>query len=260
MENKGALINRRKRIPLLGWVLIFLILLYTFSPKPLFYRAPAETLYVLDSETRKPVSGAIIVAMWKISGGSFHSHPTGSIKTERIITSSDGSFRLSGFSFYWRSWIPLFFRNYLTPDQPTIFVLKAGYKPTKFLNERAPETGIGRHILTLIQWRAGPLYLDSLKGSEAEIYKQFKESHVPLQIFIPSVASCNDFEEFKSALLEVDKQELRAEKSGVVKYKRGSWIDPLEEGAHITGAGMCTAIMEWLEKQRQIRKDFYERF
>ena len=78
---------------------------------------------VIDAETNKPIEGAIVVGMWRLSqfpGEGFG----GYAKVTLVTTDKDGRFAIP----WWVRFKPWKFYMYLTDLAPEIYIYKPGYK------------------------------------------------------------------------------------------------------------------------------------
>ena len=191
-------------------------------------------------------------------GGFFHTFNAGTIAVQRTVTDESGSFFVPGWPKVWRFPDSLLKTEFIDSDQPTVYMLKAGYKPWFGWNERPQnkEDKESRDEGKIERYIQEPLTLTSLSGTEEDMYYKFKRSFISVRNFIPDVTFCGDFDEFKLALLEVDKQEHRAERAGVDGRDLRSWLYPETREYRKP----CTNIAEWLKSQREEKKEFYEKF
>ena len=89
-----------------------------------YYKSDTLSASVIDAKTGEPVSGAVVVAFWKLQKGRFfHGHDYWVLQRIETVTDQRGRFSLE-------PWGPRFVRPAwrMSRDSPYVYVLKTGYK------------------------------------------------------------------------------------------------------------------------------------
>ena len=111
------------------------LLIFLFAASPLLSWAGGTTYSagetwgtVIDAESKQPISGALVIALWDLEGGS-HRDVTGTFQVLEAVTAQDGSFRMP-------SWGPLPRpkRGVLDGYDPQLLVIKNGYQIKRVFN------------------------------------------------------------------------------------------------------------------------------
>ena len=115
------------RLPhILSSALAAIILAFTSAPSmaQLFFRSAALSASVIDAETGEPVSGAVVIAYWKLEKPRFfHGHDYKILERIETITDRNGRFSMG-------EWGPKFAVPLwqMGGSSPYVFILKSGFK------------------------------------------------------------------------------------------------------------------------------------
>ena len=240
-------------------LLLLVFFIYFILPKPASYEGLPISGIVIDQESGVPLEGVVVLAVWGKTGGFFHTYRVGNVAVQRTVTSKSGEFYLPGWPEYQRTLGSLIAGEHIRFDQPYLYFLRANYIPKKISNHYPKKENDGS-AQKKIKWNRGSKFvLESAKGTDREKYQVVIENmYVPIDVFVPNVTYCGDFEQFKSAFVQIDKQEYQAEIKGVSNYSPNSWLShPLY---NLNSPDRCVQIMEWLKEQRKEQELFYESF
>lgn len=94
---------------------------------PHMYKSQEIHGWVIDADTKKPVSNVVVLIAWGLEGG-WHIDHTGYLVIEETVTDEDGYYRFE-------SWGPKFTTDELRSYDPEINYIKMGYLPEGRFNE-----------------------------------------------------------------------------------------------------------------------------
>ena len=185
---------------------LIITLLVTYDSYPSEYEAKPISGVVFDAESRKPVEGAVVVAIWSEYGGAFQAYKIDELEVQETVTDSQGKYTLPGWplkrSRNWSAFVPT--------DEPRIFAYKYKYSPKYIYNGIVQEMGRRqpyKHERTISWHGSTDIYMSPLIYTENErwrIESQF------IQI-TPSIYYGCGWKKLTHLLLEVDKQRIEIE-------------------------------------------------
>lgn len=121
--------------------LIFAMLLLLFAASaicamPFTYSAGPTEGTVIAAETKKPVVGAVVIAIWDLEGGMEGGNRIATLKVAEAVTDGDGHYRIPG----WGP-VPRPPKGILDSYDPAILIFKSGYLPRQLLNDTSGTPG-----------------------------------------------------------------------------------------------------------------------
>ncbi len=164
-----------RRIIFLRAMFLLIISFYAFPP-PLKASGPWKG-QVVDAETKQPLQGVVVLAVWHKYWPDFDGLPAfGYVDSEQVITDKDGRFTIKA-----RSFIP---SDPIVMEEPEFHFLKPGYGRWRFQGEDAwlkldvrerklPYQEAGRHF------EDKGVVIELLPRKMREEGVQFSESPVP---------------------------------------------------------------------------------
>jgi len=232
---EGKFILRRKL--LIGLVVVGLVTSIFICDHT--YSAPSIDGVVLDSESNKPLSNVVLVAVWYSQSPGFHSSRDKFFETQEVKTDKDGKFSIPG----WRvRFLTRFFGGFST-DQPQIIVYKYGYIPEKLQNFSRESR---EHPFT-IEWHQETIIkLDPSVGALSDQLNTLED-----RLFLARISFNCTWSKNKYLLAELDKfyEEQEAYTALLSGRSQNPW---LQEANPIDQEG-CESLSGYLKSERSLR-------
>ena len=154
--------------------------LFLWSAYPWVYWADPIKATVVDAQTKQPVEGVIVVAMWVLKGG-MHRDEVGFLEVLETVTDAEGR-------FYFDGWGPMRRPRWgiLNTQDPEIFLFKDGYRFERLLNEhqgQATKGAMGRRST----WNGKTIPLERFEGEIKEYAQSL--SYLSSRIHLVAVGS-----------------------------------------------------------------------
>jgi len=156
--------NSKSIKPLLKWLALALVVIL-FVPGH-FYMAHGMSGAVVDSETKKPIEGAVVVAHWEIRSGGFADGNAcmSQLSIQEAVTDSKGHFEFQG-------WGPSFSGCLSAADfrdgkAPELIAFKPGYDLEAVKNQTRHDGG--ESFVQDSEWNEKSLELRPFEGSKEE--------------------------------------------------------------------------------------------
>jgi hypothetical protein len=174
---------------------------------------------VVDSESKEPIAGVIVVANWELKG--LEGFVTEQLQIAEVITDKTGQFIIP-------SWGPVKAKSAgeLRPSEPTVRIFKPGYEPLVLFNAATSQTWTVPHVLRLTL-TSGTLELRRYKG-DADGYAEILDPLVRSMSFVYSGGDCAWT---KSVRL-----------LGAVEESRSRVVDPLAKIRIPSAAGIRSSV------------------
>ncbi len=165
----------KSKLKVILYLTIPIMVVVTYFRWDLYYSSGFEG-YVLDSETYKPVAGALVKMTWQdYSGASYHgSSYFGNLINQEATTDKLGRFEMSG-------WLRMLDENrYYDKRSPYITIDHPDFQPYRVYTRYPypkPWFGYVSHIPpdNCIANEDGNYYVDSIKKSEETVFHTFEE-------------------------------------------------------------------------------------
>jgi len=226
-------------------------LLVTYSSYPSSYEAKPISGVVFDAESKQPVEGAVVVAIWSEYGGAFQAYKIDELEVQEAVTDNQGKYTLPGWPLK-RS------RNrsaFVPTDEPRIFAYKYRYLPKYIYNGIVQEMGRRqpyKHDRTISWYGSTDIYMSPLiitENERSQVLSQF------IQI-TPSIYYGCGWKKLTRLLLEVDKQREEFEIYFSIPLKRAivreAWyLEEVSQGPQPE----CAGAVELLTNARKLRQN-----
>jgi hypothetical protein len=157
-EAKNRISKKHRNIVLIA-VAAFLLLVFT----RIYIAEPIEG-WAIDAETKKPVEGVVVVAMWQLYRGHIAGrNPTGMLKVLETVTDKDGR-------FFYPGWGPkVTWSGYLDWEDPALIFFKSGYRYRWEANPLYSQ--VNQSIVRRSVWNGKKIELQKFKGSQQDYAK-----------------------------------------------------------------------------------------
>ena len=113
-------------------IVVVVLVLLVIAPWPPAYLQKRQTITVIDSVTKEPVVGAMVIVNWRVDGWVSFSNRSLRVPGVRLMTNKEGQFVIP-FKVIWRRWFSFF--DSLGPSQPMIEVMREYYYSNFFLKK-----------------------------------------------------------------------------------------------------------------------------
>lgn len=148
--------------------LVFLAMLLPLQSCAFYYKAEPIEAWVVDTGTKQPLEGVIVVAHWQLKGGLEGGNPVGQMMIMETVTDSTGRFYFPGWGPKLRS-----LRGELKDQSPGILLFKSGYEYRGLQNNTTSKTIRGNLELPLrSDWDKKTIEMERFKGAMEEYAKQ----------------------------------------------------------------------------------------
>jgi hypothetical protein len=119
------------------------LVLFASTPcwaKPATYSAGPTFGAVVDNDTKEPIKGALVVALWDLEGG-MEVGLVGTLTVLETVTDEMGKFNLP-------AWGPIAGpqKGFLDSQDPQVLIFKPGYTPERFDNGRTVAPGARKEL------------------------------------------------------------------------------------------------------------------
>lgn len=144
---------------------LWLVLLIPLQSCAFFYYSaePIEA-WIVDSETKQPLDGVIVVAHWQLKGGLEGGNPVGQMMVMETVTDAKGRFYFPGWGPKLHPW-----QGELKDESPRILLFKSGYAYQGLLNHTTNKTMRGDLEIPLRSiWNKRTIKLEKFKGTMEE--------------------------------------------------------------------------------------------
>jgi hypothetical protein len=133
-------------------------------PESPAYSASRTWGTVVDADSKEPISGALVIALWNLEGGA-HWDVTGPLKILEAMSDAEGRFEMPG----WGPTRPA--KGILDSYDPQVVVVKAGYEIKSVLHPQEPPGRRGAKADHDFVANGQPIYLHKFQGTP-EAYAQ----------------------------------------------------------------------------------------
>jgi len=225
-------------------------LLVTYSSYPSSYEAKPISGVVFDAESKQPVEGAVVVAIWSEYGGAFQAYKIDELEVQEAVTDNQGKYTLPGWPLK-RS------RNrsaFVPTDEPRIFAYKYRYLPKYIYNGIVQEMGVHppyKHE-RMISWHGSTdIFILPLTVTEKDRMQEFTE----VEWITPGIKGCR-WKKLTHLLLEVDKHREDLENYFSNTSKNGTsreawYLKEVSQGPQPA----CAGAVELLTNARKLRQN-----
>ena len=203
---------------------------FLWSTYPWVYWADPIEATVVDAQTKQPIEGVIVVAMWILKGGT-HRDEVGFLEVLETVTDAEGR-------FYFGGWGPMRRPRWglLVAQDPEIFLFKDGYRFERLLNEhqgQATKGAMGRRST----WNGKAIPMERFEGE----IKEYAQSLSYLSSRIEPMAhkwliphwSC-EWQKIPRLILAVEAVEMRRK---LAKPRSMAELMTTEDIAHVEACG-----------------------
>ena len=220
------------------------------KPEPLYYRQHPIELIVVDEETGEPIEGAVVVARWNVTGGSFNTYTLGALDIQEAVSDKNGNVLLPGFEKYERPW---FSGEFFEFDEPTLIVYKYRYAAKRYYNRQSPARLLKRDHGAEMKWWGDPvLSLAKLPDDPEARFEKFRDTLLnPVKDVIPSLTEGCMWTKVKRMILEYDKQMREGEELGMYHWMYGAWYMP---PPNVDGVTACPGGVRWIQSERDLER------
>lgn len=142
-------------------------LLSACAVPPLTYSAEQIDARIVDSDTKKPVEGAIVIAHWVLEGG-LHTDRVGELMILETVTDKSGA-------FHFPAWGPIthWGKGRLTDMDPQLIIFKPGYQHQILSNALTKEAITGKYFpVRRSDWNGRTVELVPSKATAEEYAKK----------------------------------------------------------------------------------------
>ena len=171
------------------------------SDAPSAYSSEAISSKVIDSDTKKPLEGVVVVAHWELEvGGPAGVRPIGQLKVMETVTDTEGKFQFP-------AWGPLRRQQgVLTDKDPRILLFKAGYEYRVLQRPLNSKWSAESWKISLrrTDWVPRVVELRSFKGTEREYASHLSSLHTSIRTVLNG-GDC-EWKKMPHLMVAIDKQ------------------------------------------------------
>ena len=131
------------------------------------YAAAPIQAWVIDAETKQPIEGVIVVALWRLKGGRGGGDTVGFAHILETVTDQNGRFAFP-------SWGPkTFLRGHLEYEDPAILLFKPGYQYRPLFNAFDFSNRYNKPSRRTSRWDGKKITFKRFRGSLKEYYDKY---------------------------------------------------------------------------------------
>ena len=220
-------------------IVVVVLVLLVIAPWPPAYLQKRQTITVIDSVTKEPVVGAMVIVNWRVDGWVSFSNRSLRVPGVRLMTNKEGQFVIP-FKVIWRRWFSFF--DSLGPSQPMIEVMREYYYSNFFLN---PDRFKGEGAFMLVEYSSTSndkvvLELEPVDYYREGEYVRFSENKIMRRWMLENCIETQEGIE-RDLLIMADKTELQFLKRGIISQ---DWLGDDDT---------CESTKKWLLLQRDMQ-------
>ena len=187
-------------IRILSLVTMLVLLTGCSMPIPHSYSAESIEGWFVDEDTKRPLDGVIVVAVWIIQGYTFGNRfPLGQLKIMEAVTDKNGR-------FYFPAWGPkMVLRGQLDFETPELIMFKNGYRAGAMSNDyRKKQNGSKRYS----DWNGKIITLPKFEGSLEEYGDHLSTIGSILRFALRNPTSACEWKKIPRMVVAIHKQRL----------------------------------------------------